>query len=39
MKDMVTLEEAVWADPDRMSGTPCFRDSRLPVQQLLRLAG
>ena len=34
MKGMVTLEEAVWTDPDRMSGTPCFRDSRLPVQQL-----
>ena len=34
MKDMMTLEEAVWVDPGRMSGTPCFRDSRLPVQQL-----
>ena len=34
MKDVVTLEEAVWVDPDRMSGAPCFRGSRLPVQQL-----
>ena len=30
----MTLEEAVWVDPLRMSGVPCFRDSRLPVQQL-----
>ena len=30
----MTLEEAVWVDPHRMSGTPCFRGSRLPVQQL-----
>ncbi len=34
MKNPMTLEEAVWVDPDRMSGTPCFRGSRLPVQQL-----
>ena len=30
----MTLEDAVWVDPCRMSGTPCFRGSRLPVQQL-----
>ena len=30
----MTLEEAVWIDPGRMSGTPCFRGTRLPVQQL-----
>ena len=30
----MTLEEAVWVDPERMSGVPCFRGSRLPVQQL-----
>ena len=28
------LEEAVWIDPGRMSGVPCFRGTRLPVQQL-----
>ena len=28
------LEEAVWVDPARMSGVPCFRGTRLPVQQL-----
>ena len=30
----MTLEEAVWVDPHRMSGAPCFCGSRLPVQQL-----
>ena len=30
----MTLDEAVWVDPGRMSGVPCFRGSRLPVQQL-----
>ena len=28
------LSEAVWVDPARMSGVPCFRGTRLPVQQL-----
>ena len=28
------LEEAVWLDSARMSGVPCFRGTRLPVQQL-----
>ena len=32
--DVMALDEAVWVDPDRMSGAPCFRGSRLPVQQL-----
>ena len=30
----ITLEQAVWVDPGRMSGAPCFRGSRLPIQQL-----
>ena len=30
----MTVDEAVWVDPGRMSGAPCFRGSRLPVQQL-----
>ena len=30
----MTLEQAVWVDPGRMSGAPCFRGSRVPVQQL-----
>ena len=34
MRAEMTLKEAVWVDPDRMSGAPCFRGSRLPVQHL-----
>ena len=30
----MTVDEAVWVDPGRMGGAPCFRGSRLPVQQL-----
>ena len=30
----MSLEEAVCVDPGRMSGTPCFRGMRMPVQQL-----
>ena len=30
----MSLQEAVWVDPGRMSGTPCFRGTRVPVQQL-----
>ena len=29
------LKEVVWADPARMSGTPCFTGTRVPVQTLL----
>ena len=28
------LDEAVWVYPGRMSGVPCFRGTRLPVQHL-----
>jgi uncharacterized protein (DUF433 family) len=31
----VTLNEAIWVDSDRMSGTPCFRGTRVPVQSLI----
>lgn len=31
------LEETIWVSPQRMSGTPCFRDSRVPVQSLIDL--
>ncbi len=30
----MTVDQAVWVDPGRMGGSPCFRGSRLPVQQL-----
>jgi uncharacterized protein (DUF433 family) len=29
------LDEAVWVSPKRMSGTPCFRGTRVPVQSLI----
>jgi uncharacterized protein (DUF433 family) len=29
------LKEVVWVDPDRMSGEPCFRGTRIPVQMLI----
>ena len=27
--------EVIWVDPERMSGTPCFRGTRVPAQHLL----
>ena len=27
--------EVVWVDPDRLSGAPCFRVTRIPVQMLM----
>jgi uncharacterized protein (DUF433 family) len=29
------LDELIWVDPERMSGEPCFRGTRVPVQALL----
>jgi len=29
------LEQVVWAHPERMSGVPCFRGTRVPVHLLL----
>ncbi len=29
------LHEAIWVNPLRMTGTPCFRDTRVPVQSLI----
>jgi uncharacterized protein (DUF433 family) len=31
------LEKAIWVNPQRMSGAPCFRDTRVPVQSLIDL--
>ena len=31
------LEAAVWVSPSRMSGAPCFRGTRVPVQSLIDL--
>jgi len=29
------LAAVVWIDPDRMSGEPCFKGTRVPVQALI----
>jgi uncharacterized protein (DUF433 family) len=34
-KQHATLNEVVWADPERMSGEPCFKGTRVPVQTLI----
>jgi uncharacterized protein (DUF433 family) len=33
-KKEVGLERLVWVDPERMSGTPCFYGTRVPVKNL-----
>jgi uncharacterized protein (DUF433 family) len=29
------LQEVIWVDPDRLSGAPCFKGTRIPVQMLI----
>jgi uncharacterized protein (DUF433 family) len=29
------LNEIVWIDPERLSGEPCFKGTRVPVQALI----
>jgi uncharacterized protein (DUF433 family) len=29
------LADVIWIDPDRMSGTPCFKGTRVPIQTLI----
>ena len=29
------LDEVVWVDPERMSGAPCFKGTRVPIQTLI----
>ncbi len=29
------LDEIVWVHPDRMSGQPCFKGTRVPIQALI----
>ncbi len=29
------LDQIVWVDPERMSGEPCFKGTRVPVQALI----
>jgi len=33
----IRLDQAVWVNPQRMSGAPCFRGTRVPVQSLIDL--
>lgn len=32
--EVTALDRLVWVDPERMSGVPCFRGTRVPVQHL-----
>ena len=34
-REKARLDEIVWVDPDRMSGQPCFKGTRVPVQALI----
>ena len=29
------LADVIWIDPDRMSGIPCFKGTRVPIQTLI----
>ena len=29
------LDEIIWIDPERLSGEPCFKGTRVPVQALI----
>ena len=31
---MITYDEIVWTDPQRHSGVPCFRGTRVPIRSL-----
>lgn len=31
---IITLDQVVWVDVERMSGIPCFTGTRVPVQAL-----
>jgi uncharacterized protein (DUF433 family) len=30
----LSTNDIIWSDPERLSGTPCFRGTRVPVQAL-----
>ena len=34
-REKALLNELVWVDPDRLSGEPCFRGTRVPIQTLI----
>ena len=31
----IALDEVIWVDQQRMSGTPCFKGTRVPIQTLI----
>jgi uncharacterized protein (DUF433 family) len=35
VEQKAALDAAVWVDSGRMSGAPCFRNTRVPVQSLI----
>ena len=35
VEQRAAVEKAVWSHPGRMSGAPCFRNTRVPVQSLI----
>jgi uncharacterized protein (DUF433 family) len=35
VEQKVKLSEVIWVDPERVSGTPCFKGTRVPVQNFL----
>ena len=35
MKQQALLNRLVWVDPDRLSGIPCFKGTRVPVEALI----
>ena len=35
MEQRALLNEIVWVDRDRLSGAPCFKGTRVPVQALI----
>ena len=35
LQQRARLDEVIWVDPERLSGVPCFKGTRVPVQNLL----
>ena len=35
VQQQAMLHEIVWVDPDRLSGEPCFKGTRVPIQALI----
>ena len=34
-EQVAAINKIVWIDPERMSGAPCFRGTRVPIQILI----